>query len=288
MIQPLLKPLSAKVLTASAALCLFAATSSRADENLFNLVKGSETLPQGHFEFYQTTDVRAGKDVGYYRGWDLESELEYGFTDKFQASIAIKQHFFDVRGVDGLDDGNYYQFGGVEGSIKYRFNSVFTDGYGLTFRTEFGFLRHDDVAGLLEHEIFVAPTLIFQKNYLDDRLIIDFNAGFELAWGKEPAEQYVKESSLQGGLGVTYRFAPNWFFGLESNVRSEFPHFGLGNHEHTVVYGGPALHYSSKNWWATFTWGYQIWGHGVDEIASNHTFAEETLHQFILKIGFNF
>ncbi len=267
---------------------LIAARPAVADENLFNYVKGSETLPQGHFEFYQTSGLRTGKDTGSYRGWDLESELEYGFTDKFQASIAAKQHFFDVKGNDELDDGNYYRFAGVEASAKYRFTSVFKDGYGLALRLEGGYLRYDDVAGLPEKEWFIAPTLIFQKNFLDDTLITVVNGGAEWAWGKQPAEEYPKEISLQGGVGVTYRVAPNWFVGIDSRVRSEWPMFDFNNFEHVVAFAGPVIHYSSKNWWATLSWGYQIYGRGVDEIARSHTFAEEVRHEFALKIGFNF
>ncbi|MDB6137912.1 MAG: Conserved hypothetical secreted protein, partial [Verrucomicrobiaceae bacterium] len=69
--------------------------------------------------------------------------------------------------------------------------------------------------------------------------------------------------------------------------RSEYPDFKLINHEHTVVYAGPSLHYASEKWWATLQWGYQIWGEGVDE-PHGHTFAEETWDEIRLKVGFNF
>ncbi len=136
-------------------------------------------------------------------------------------------------------------------------------------------------------KIFFSPNVIFQKNFLDDRLVFVMNAGVEWAWGKKPAEEYAKEFSIQGGAGVAYRFAPNWFIGVDSRVRSEFPDFDLGNHEHTVVFAGPALHYAAEKWWATFTWGNQIWGRGVDE-TGHRTFAEESRNEFILKVGLNF
>jgi hypothetical protein len=258
-----------------------------ADENLFGAVRGSETLPAGHVDLYQSTSLRTGKDVGHYRGWDFDTEVEYGFTDTFQMSVEIKQHAFDIRGMEELPDDTFYRFGGIEVAAKYRFNSVFKDGFGLTFRPEIGFLRYDDVGGIIQKEFFIAPGLIFQKNFYDDTLIFVANAGIELAWGKKPAEEYDRELSLQGGLGLTYRFAPNWFAGVETRVRSEYPDFDFGNHEHTVVFVGPNLHYGAEKWWATLQWGYQVWGKGVDE-APGHTFAEEARHELRLKVGFNF
>ncbi len=87
---------------------------------------------------------------------------------------------------------------------------------------------------------------------------------------------------------MAYRFAPNWFVGLESHFRAEYPLFDLNFFEHRVVYAGPSIHYSQKNWWATLTWNYQVFGKGVDEPADGITFAEEQRHVFRLKLGFNF
>ena len=96
------KPTLLTIIAALGTLCATPAT--QADENLFGYVTGAETLPQGHYDLYQTTTARGGKDSGYYRGWDFETEAEYGFTDKLQGSVTVVQHYFDVRNVDGLDD----------------------------------------------------------------------------------------------------------------------------------------------------------------------------------------
>src|SRR5262249_34007018 len=149
---------------------------------------------------------------------------------------------------DGLDDMNAYRFGGLIGSGKYRILSPFKDPVGLSLRVEGGYLWHDEVGGLKENEYFVSPELALQKNFKDDTIVCDLNLGAEWAGGKHPAEEYPREISLLGGAGVSYRFAPNWFIGLESTIRSEYPLFDLDNFEHVVVYTGPALHYSSKRW----------------------------------------
>ena len=261
---------------------------ARADEHFFGFVRGAETLPAGHTDLYQFTTLRAGKDTGTYRGWDFETEAEYGFTDKFQGSVSLLQNYFHTQDVPELDNGNQYHLAGIEGAFKYRFKSPFKDGYGLAIRPEIGFRRYDDVGGLLEHELLLGTALIYQRNFLDDTLIFSANAGFDFTWGKLPAEQYDHELLLDTGVGLAYRFAPNWFAGFETTYHAEFPDFDLGRYEHSVLFAGPSLHYAAKRWWATFTWVYQVWGNGVDEPVAHKTYAEEVRNEYRLKIGFNF
>lgn len=97
--------------------------SLTADEQLFGFVRGAETLPAGRSQIYQFITVRTGKSEGTYIGSDFETEFEHGFTDRFQASVAIENRYIYNRGADGdrdaLDDMNRYRFGGVRASGKY-------------------------------------------------------------------------------------------------------------------------------------------------------------------------
>jgi len=267
-------------------------TSALADEHLFGWVLGAETLPSQHAEIYEFFTSRTGKVEGTYLGLDSETEVEYGFTDQFQASISLENHYFYNKGVDGprdaLNNTNAYRFGGVELGGKYRVLSPFKDPIGFAIRLEAGYLAHDEVDGLRQTEGYIAPQFILQKNYFDDTLIFDANGGVEFAWGKRPAEKYPRELALTGGAGVSYRFAPNWYCGLESHIRSEYPLFQFGNFEHCVVFAGPSLHYGGQRWWVTLSYGYQIYGSGIHEPASGQTFAEEVRNEARLKIGFNF
>ena len=259
-----------------------------ADEQLFGFVRGAETLPKGHTDLYQFVTFRTGKDGGNYYGVDFDTEIEYGFTDSFQASAAIVNHYFNNNGVDGLDDANIYRFGGFELAGKYNVLSPFKEVVGLALRLEGGYLLHDEVGGLPQNEIYFAPEVDLQKNFRDDTLIWDLNFGPELAWGKTPAEEYDHELALQTATGLSYRFAPNWFVGPECNFRAEYPNFDIGFFEHATFYAGPSLHYSSKRWWTTLTPVYQAWGEGVDEPHNGKTYAEESTWKIRWKVGFNF
>jgi len=273
---------------ALAAMLLCVAGPTRADEQLFGYIRGAETLPRGHADLYQFTTLRAGKDSGTYRGWDFETEAEYGFTDQLQGSLAVTNHYFDVRGVPELDDGRNYRVGGLEAAMKYRLRSPFKDGYGLALRPEVAFIRYDDVGGLLEHELLAGAALIYQHNFIDDTLVLAANGGFDFTWGKQPAEAYDHELLLDGLLGLSYRFAANWSAGVETRIHSEFPNFDFGTREHTIVFAGPALHYAVRRWWATLSWAYQLWGDEVDGVVPHKAYAEETRNEYRLKLGLNF
>jgi hypothetical protein len=267
---------------------LAGAPDARGDEQLWAFARGAETLPGGHAEFYQFTTLRTGKKSGDYYGLDFESELEYGLTDEIQASASIVNHYFNVKSVTDLSNTNRYRFGGVEGSVKARALSPFIDPVGLSLRVDGGYLAKDDVAGIRQQEWFLAPELALQKNFRDDTVFWVLDLGAQFAWGKQPAEEYPRELSLQGATGVAFRFAPNWFAGAEARVVSEYPLFDFDHFEHAVLYAGPSLHYGGERWWATLSWLYQAWGRGIEEGNQSQTFAEETEQIVRLKVGINF
>jgi hypothetical protein len=266
----------------------------RADENLFGWARGAETLPQGHVDLYQFNTLRTGKaaEDGSYNSYDFETEIEYGLTDKFQLGLSVAQNYFTGSALEGDDDGltqTGYRFGGVAASGKYRFTSPFIDDFGLALVQQVGFNRHDETAGIVENHIFFAPTLVFQKNFLDNTLITVANVGIDFGWGKKPAEEYSKEMGLESRMGVSYRFAPQWFVGFEGRVRSEYPQFDITDNEHVAVFVGPNVHYGSEKFWATLSWAYQAYGHESDGQQEAHrAFAEQVQNEIRLKVGFNF
>ncbi|MGH7953090.1 MAG: DUF6662 family protein, partial [Limisphaerales bacterium] len=124
---------------------------AQADEQFLGFTRGAETLPQDRTLLYQFMTLRTGKAEGSYYGWDFETEFQHGFTDKFQASLSIDNHYLDNHGVNGdrdaLDDHDYYRFGGITAAAKYRVLSTFEDPIGLALRLESGYLFHDAVGG---------------------------------------------------------------------------------------------------------------------------------------------
>jgi hypothetical protein len=119
--------------------------------------------------------------------------------------------------------------------------------------------------------------------------------GEPLEWPTDPE----MEIEFNASTGISYRFAPNWYAGLEA----------LYDREHETNVGterwswqvGPTLHYGAKTWWSTLTYLRQIAGGGQKiEAASfnGRTFpgqdddglhlVEKTKNELRLKVGYDF
>ena len=216
----MLQIVAMKIRLAFTAAILYCVSIVRGDEQLFGFVRGAETLPANRWEAYQFLTLGEGKSEGTYYGTHFKTEAEYGFTDQFQASLSLIQHYFYNKGVDGdrdaLDNTNAYRFGGFEGSAKYRVLSPFKDPIGVALRLEAGYLLRDEVDGLDQHERYVKPEIDFQKDFLEDRLICAVDFGAEWVWGKEPAGNIrvlaVAMASVLAAVRLMIPLLPRTFF----------------------------------------------------------------------------
>src|SRR5258705_26324 len=63
-----------------------------------------------------------------------------------------------------------------------------------------------------------------------------------------------QKTALEFYLGVSYRFAPGWYGGVELlNENGYAGHFGFdaAHAETNAFFFGPAFHYATEKWWAT-------------------------------------
>ena len=122
-----------------------------------------------------------------------------------------------------------------------------------------------------------------EATYARRKAIDNLPAGFE--WSTDPE----MEIELKVGTGLTYRFAPGWFFGLETQYETEFE-TDVGQ-ERWSVFAGPTLHYAGQQWWATLTWFKQLRGGGErydGQTYDNLHLIEKTKNEVRLKVGYNF
>lgn len=60
-----------------------------AGENQWLYTKGTNSRPQGSFEFKLSDMVKVGKNSGDYVTHDIRPEIEYGITDKLSVSAEL-------------------------------------------------------------------------------------------------------------------------------------------------------------------------------------------------------
>jgi hypothetical protein len=290
---------------ATAASLLLPAHPVLADEQLFGYVKGAETLPKGASELYQWVTYRADKGAGHYEAIDWKTEFEYGVSDRFSASLALKALSIDTSGllIDGYvpaDTSRGFGFSGVELAGKYNFLQPAKDPIGLAmyFSLDYGLL--DPHSGQDKTTISAEMELLAQKYFLDGKLVWVGNLGYEATYAKRdeianlppgfdwPTDPEM-ELELKFGTGLSYRFARNWYFGAEALYETEFE-TEVGQ-ERWTWFAGPSLHYGGKRWWATLTYFHQLAGGGekfAQQDNMNLHLIEKTKGEVRFKVGLNF
>jgi hypothetical protein len=278
--------------------------NAHADENLFGYVKGSEVLPAGAWELYGVVTQRADKGVGEYTAYNFDTELEYGVTDRFTMKGELKGQSMDTSGllIDGYlpgDEKYSLKFQGGEVSGKYNFLSPALDDFGLSMTTGLEYLVLDPHSGQDKDTISIDLEVQMQKYFMEGQLIWAANFGTEgtratrapiddlpedFEW---PTEMEV-EIEFWAGMGLSYRFVPNWFFGVETLYETEYE-TGVAM-ERDSVFAGPSLHYGGEEFWMTFTYFDQIRGGGetFEGQPDGLHLIEKTEQEIRFKVGFNF
>ena len=311
------KPAASLAALAAALLAL----PAHADENLLGYVSGTETLPQGASEAYLVVTRRWDKGQGDYEAYDTQLEYEYGLTHRLTGTLELKGQSIDASGlvIDGYLPGpeSYgIKPSGIEGKLKYNFLTVAKDDIGLsaTFSLQQNWL--DPHSGKDKDTTKFELGLQLQKLLLDDQLSLVANTGLEGTYAKrdplDAAEQASADAAMQDltgdpgtsfewatepemeiefnlGAGASYRFAPNWNIGFETEYQTEFE-TEVGQ-ERWSWFAGPSIHYGAEKWWATLTWFEQLAGgkeQYINQANDNLHLIEKTRHELRFKLGYNF
>lgn len=258
-----------------------------ADDSPFAYLYTTDSLPKGHWEYEQWNTLRTGKAAGHYSSFDLDQEIEHGFTDNFQASFYVHSSFLHTRNVPDPDDAtrnlenqDAFDVNGVSVELKERLLSPYKDPIGLTLYLEPELGARNKLTGKDTVERALESKIVLQKNFLDDSLVLASNITFEPEWERSDGESS-KELKNDYALGASYRVAPGWFTGVEFLNRRKFDDQDFAKQSVSAFFIGPALHYSAKAWWASFTILPQIDSH-------SSTLGEYEKLETRLKIGIDF
>ena len=279
--------------------------NAQADENLFGYVSGAEVIPEGGWELYHFSTLREDKGAGKYSAWDSEIEVEYSLNNRFNLYAGVQLLSVDTRdlSIGGYLPGNENigpELSGIELGAKYNILRPAADDIGLSLKFELDHSWVDRHSGEDKDTTSFEVDLLAQKYFLDGELIWVGNLGIEATYadrksinnlpdGFEWPTDPEMELELKAGSGLSYRFAPKWFAGIEALYETEFE-TEVGQ-ERWSLFAGPSLHYGSAKWWATLTYLPQLRG-GGEQYANQRDddlhLIEKTKYEARLKIGFNF
>jgi hypothetical protein len=248
-----------------------APTPARADEPLFGYIYTTDLLPQGRWEVEQWATARLQKSRGDYTQIFFREELEYGVTDNFQLAGYFDWFYVaaERNNVDGTTGGPHVpenvdpnrgyknaKFHDIAVEGIWRLLSPYKDGVGLALYLE-------PAIGQQEYEL--EYRVIVQKNFFDDRLVWATNLQVEHEWERQPGNpladpadpefrrRWERETAVELTTGLSYRFASNWFAGIEFRNHNEFDGIGFSKPGHSAFFLGPNLHFATERFWATLT-----------------------------------
>jgi len=235
--------------------------SAYSDEGLFGYVKGAEPLPKGALDFEQWFTWRGGKDLGSYNALDTKTELEYGITDRFAASIAMWGLGINSSGlmIDAYIPGDKkypWRPDGVEAAVKYNYLTPALDDFGLAQYTSLSYFWYDVNSGYRKNVYAFETFLLAQKYFLDGQLVWAGNLGIEADSATRQPIQGLPEDfewpltpemeiAITISTGLTYRIFSNWFVGAEIFYQTE--HETVVGQERWSLQADPTIHYAAKN-----------------------------------------
>lgn len=248
------------------------ARPAAAGEAPFSRAYTVETASKGQVEFEQVVRHRTGCATGRYSALDFASEVEYGFTDRFQSSFYLKYGRLDT------DDRHQFALHGVAAEFIITVRHPDSDPIGLGFYYEPEFSMHERDDGSSMREFENEYRVMVQKDLMQDRLMLVYNLVLEPEFKKSPGETSWKGSLVFANeAGVSFKFVDHWSAGWEFRNLNELADFN--RHEKSVYWTGPAINYNAGRTW--FTLGVLGKVHAVPSVAGERW-------ETTLKLGYPF
>ena len=258
-------------------------TNAQADENLMAFTNTADTVPKGELELNSTFTNRWDKGRGRYYGLDMSGEVEYGITDRLQISANLNAQHIDHKGAfpfsqaegpndtDALyPDRKQTRWNGGQVQLKYNIFSPYTDWAGFSVFVQPQYRKQFKVDGADTNQKELQLGFIFQKNFLDDKLIYAQNLvlSVEKRVLKEDDNFIEHEREMYNYFAVSYRVAPGWYAGLEARHHMDVLKQEDGSYKKNQYsfYIGPNVHYATEKW--RFTAGYMRQIRGNPEYAA--------------------
>jgi hypothetical protein len=200
----------------------------------FTFIYEAPTSAQGSIESENWVTWRRTTDPARVDQVDFRHELEFGVTDKLQASVYLADWNYAS---DSEKSGFAYSDSALE--LIYNLTNPVVDSIGLSIYQEY---KGGD--RIFEWE----SQLIAQKNF--GPLILAYNATLEVVWEGDELEEH--EGEFQQSLGASYEIAPRISAGIELVHEFVFPKW-RDEEKIRNFFVGPNLSFRSGNWFVTVT-----------------------------------
>ena len=260
--------------------------SAQASDQIFPETYVADTLPKGAVEGEHWDTYQEGKSQGTYGLIETRTEIEYGITSRWQASLyintySVKAHDdnssksrvdYTSSGGDGdeITGGGPGTFGAyVPNSSRFPVPSAYyakTDFDSVSLETIYNFLSpYTDAIGLSgyleysygDHFQEIELKTLLQKNFIDDKVILAANLVLDLEKNSYALTATEKETEIELTGGASVRLSPHFRTGVEARNTQGFTGYSAasGNHAYSVWFAGPMVSFTTGKFFAML--GYQ-------------------------------
>jgi hypothetical protein len=207
---------------------------------IFGFTTGSDIGPEGERELEFETNLRFQRRGGVYNQLEQEVEIEYNPTDSFQIEPAVHGVFTQIHGVEGFENRESANFGGLGSILSYVLIGRGPGApAGVTISVEPEWSRIDDGGRLITG--FSAQTrIIADTELVPNRLFAAVNAIYTPEITRNFGSPKWAGASLLGlTTALTYRITPNVTLGGELEYYRAYDGAGLNAFAGHALYAGP-------------------------------------------------
>jgi len=231
-------------------------------EHMFGFTEGSDIGEAGEKELEADSTGRFGKFGGSYNNVATTLEAKYSFSDRFRLSAVATVAYYDITGVNAIDDRRQGALQSISFDARFRLFDREHAPFGLTLSVEphRGFV--DEMSGEPADQYGAEFRLLADRELIPGRLFAALNVGYEPEQTRlRGSAETLRESTLGIGAALAMQVMPNVFVGTEARNLRRYDGLGLNSFAGQALYIGPTFYATfGERYFVSAAWNVQVWG----------------------------
>jgi hypothetical protein len=231
-------------------------------EHMFGFTEGSDIGEAGEKELEADSTGRFGKLGGSYNTVATALEAKYSFSDRFRLSAVATVAYYDITGVNAIDDRRQGALQSVSFDARFRLFDREHAPFGLTLSVEphRGFV--DEMSGERADEYGAELRVLADRELIPGRLFAALNVSYEPEQTRlRESGETLRESTLGIGAALAMQVMPNVFIGAEARNLRHYDGLGLNGFAGQAFYVGPTFYATfGERYFVSAARNVQVWG----------------------------
>jgi len=231
-------------------------------EHMFGFTEGSDIGEAGEKELETDSTGRFGKLGGSYNTVATALEAKYSFSDRFRLSAVATVAYYDITGVNAIDDRRQAALQSVSFDARFRLFDREHAPFGLTLSVEPHRGFADEMSAEPADQYGAEFRVLADRELIPGRLFAALNVSYEPEQTRLRASgETLRESMLGIGAALAMQVMPNVFIGAEARNLRHYDGLGLNGFAGQAFYIGPTFYATfGERYFVSAAWNVQVWG----------------------------